>query len=159
MQVMRSTLALALVTAVQLFPLEAGGASLQDIVDRHGLAGTWAPDCTKPASRQNPHVVYRLVDAGRLQREITIAPGEIFDVSIAVSVVESNPDELIMVWETREGGMTNRVSVQPGQMQLMESTRDSGEKLTVNGRRTRDNSESPRYKRCRTAPSQAKLGL
>jgi hypothetical protein len=137
--------------------VEAGGASLQDIVDRHGLAGTWARDCTKPVSRQNPHIVYGLIDAGRLQRETMIEPGKNFDVSVAVSVVESSPGELIMVWETGEGGITNRVIVQPGQMQVMDSTRASGEKITVNGRRTRDNTESPRYKRCRTAAPQAKL--
>ena len=146
MLVIRS--ALALVTAVQLLTLQAGAASVQDIVDRHGLAGTWAPNCTKPVSRENPHVVYRLIDAGRLQRETMIEPGKTFDRSVAVSVVESSPAELIMAWNTSEGGITNRVSVQPGQMQVMDSTRSSGEKITVDGQRTRDNSESPRYMRC-----------
>jgi hypothetical protein len=104
MHVMRSTL--ALVTAAQLFPQEAGAASMQDIFERYDLAGTWAADCTKPASRQNPHVVYRLVDAGRLQRETMIEPGKHFDVSVAVSVVESNSGELIVAWKTGEGGIT-----------------------------------------------------
>jgi hypothetical protein len=146
MHVMRS--ALAVLTAAQLFPQDAGAASMQEIFDRHNLAGTWAADCTKPASRQNPHVVYRLVEAGRLQRETMIEPGKNFDVSVAVSVVESSPGELTMAWKTGEGGITNRISVQQGQMQVLDSIRESGEKLILNGRRTRDNSEAPRFKRC-----------
>ena len=146
MHVMRPTL--AVLTAGQLFPQEAGAASVQDLFERYNLAGTWAADCTKPASRQNPHVVYRLVDAGRLQRETMIEPGKSFDVSVAVSVVESSPGELTMAWKTGEGGITNRISIQQGQMQALDSTRESGEKLIVNGRRTRDNSEAPRFRRC-----------
>ena len=49
---------------------------------------------------------------------------------------------------TSEGGIANRIRLQPDQMQAIDSTRYNGEKLVVNGRRVRDNAESPRYRRC-----------
>jgi hypothetical protein len=146
MQVTRP--ALALVTAVLLFAPEGRAESVQHIFEKYGLAGTWAPDCTKAASRQNPHVVYRLPGPDRLERETMIEPGRSFDVSVALSAVESSPGELTIAWKTSEGGITNRISVQQGLMQALDSIRESGEKLIVNGRRTRDNTESPRFKRC-----------
>ena len=112
---------LAVVTAT-LLPLAAGAATVQEIFERYALGGTWAPDCTKPVSRQNPYLVYRVADDGRLEREAKIEPGKIYDLSVAVSVVESKPDELIMAWDTHEGGITNRISIQPGQMQVLDST-------------------------------------
>jgi hypothetical protein len=139
--------AVCLVTAM-IFPLTTNAASIKEIFEKYRLAGTWAADCGKPASRQNPHVVYRILDADRVQRETMIEPGKTFDVSITLSVVEPTAGELVMAWKTSEGGITNRVQVLQNQMQTMDSTRDNGEKLSVNGRRLRDNSETPRFKKC-----------
>lgn len=139
---------IALVTAMLLAPPGARAASVESIVEKYGLTGNWAPDCTKPASPQNPHLVYRLLDPDRLQRETRIASDKIFDVSVVLSIVEIVPGELRMAWKTGEGGITNRVRAHPGQMQVQDSTRDNGEKLTVNGRRVRDNAEALRYNKC-----------
>jgi hypothetical protein len=139
--------AVCLVTAM-IFPLTTNAASIKEIFEKYRLAGTWAADCGKPASRQNPHVVYRVLDEDRVQRETMIEPGRNFDVSTTISVVETTPGEVVMAWKTSEGGITNRVQVQQDQMQTMDSTRDNGEKLSVNGRRPRDNSETPRFKKC-----------
>src|SRR5262245_57357407 len=139
---------LAITTSVQLLLLEATGASVQDIVEKYGLIGTWAADCTKPSSRQNPHAVYRMADDGRLEREIKIEGGKIWDLSVALSMTESSPGETISIWLTREGEVTNRTRIQDGKAQVQDSTRESGEKLFVNGRRTRDNAEAPTFKKC-----------
>ncbi|HKY87255.1 MAG TPA: hypothetical protein VJL90_10885 [Pseudorhodoplanes sp.] len=141
------TSAIALVTAMLLVP-PSGAAPVADIVRKYGLIGTWAPDCAKQATRQNPHVVYRLLDPDRLQRDIMIAPDTNFDVSVVLSIVEIGPGELLIAWKTGEGGITNRVRADPGQMQVLDSTRDSGEKLVVNGRGPRDDKPSPRFNKC-----------
>lgn len=139
-----SAIALAMLLALP----GSGAASVADIVKKYGLTGTWAADCTKPADRTNPHVVYSLLDGDRLQRETKIVPDSNIDLSIAVSLVEVSAGELLMAWKSNEGGIANRVRASQGQMQVLDSTRDSGEKLIVNGRRTRDNAEAPTFNKC-----------
>ena len=70
------------VSAIVLFSTAAGAASARAIFEKHGLFGTWAADCTRPASAANPHVVYRPRDAEGVQRETFIAPDKPFDVSV-----------------------------------------------------------------------------
>jgi hypothetical protein len=139
--------AIALATVTLFNAPQAGAGPVADIVEKYGLTGTWAADCAKPPHRQNPHVVYRLRDGDRLEREITIE-NSIFDVSIAASIAETGSGELTMAWNTREGGITNRVRADRRQMQVQDSTRDNGEKISANGRRTRDNAETPIFKKC-----------
>jgi hypothetical protein len=135
--------------AVVLSSTAAGAASPREIFEKHGLFGTWAADCARPPSVANPHVVYRLRGADGVERETFIALGKPFDVSVPESVAEAGPDEIMIAWMTGEGGIANRIRLQPGEMQVMDSTRYSGEKLSVNGRRVRDGTETPRFKRCR----------
>jgi hypothetical protein len=136
--------ALAPPLAALLLCSAASAASPQAIFARHGLFGTWAIDCTKPASP-----VYRPLGVDSVQKRESIVPGATFDVGAAEAMVESAGDELVITWRTvQEGRITNRVRLRPGQMQLFESTRDNGEKLSADGRRVRDNSENPWFNRC-----------
>jgi len=139
---------IALVTALLLVSPGARAAAVESIVEKYGLSGTWAPDCAKPASLQNPHVVYRLSDPDRLQREIMTAPDKVYEASIALSVVEIVPGELRMAWENGGGIVTNRVRARPGQMHVIDSIRDNGEKLYANGRRVRDFAAAPLFNKC-----------
>jgi hypothetical protein len=131
-----------------LFSTAAGAAFPKAIFEKHGLFGTWAADCTKPVGPKNPYVVYRPLAPDGVQRETFIEPGRAFDVSVPESVVESAADELIIVWKTGEGGIANRVRLRRDEMQVIDSTRQNGEKLSVDGRGVRDNTETPRYRRC-----------
>jgi hypothetical protein len=140
--------AVAIATAMVLVPRAAGAASVADTVEKYGLAGTWAADCTTAPSPRNPHVIYRLLDDERLQRETRIEPGKSVDVSEAHSIVEIQAGELMMGWKTNAGGVTNRVRAREGQMQVQDSTRDSGEKIFANGRRLSDNTEAPKFNKC-----------
>jgi hypothetical protein len=143
-----ASLVLGLLVALPLLSPAAGAASAKDIFEKHGLFGTWAPDCRRPMGIQNPYVVYSPYAGDGVRREVFVEPSRPFDVSIPVSAVESAADELIIVWQTGEGGIANRIRLRPDEMQVIDSTRQNGEKLTVNGRAVRDNTESPRYRRC-----------
>jgi hypothetical protein len=142
-----ASLALGLLAPLFLSPA-ADAASAKDIFDKHGLFGTWAQDCSRPMGMQNPYVVYSPYARDGVRREVFIEPSRPFDVSIPESAVESAPDELIVMWQTSEGGIINRIRLRPDEMQVIDSTRQNGEKLTVNGRTVRDNTEAPRYRRC-----------
>jgi len=152
--------ALAPPFAALLLCSAASAAAPQAIFTRHGLFGTWAIDCTKPASPANPFAVYRPLGANLVQKRESIVPGATFDVGVAETMVESARDELVIKWRTvQEGRITNRVRLRSGQMQLFESTRDNGEKLSADGRRLRDNSENPWFNRCGTEMSWLRLHL
>jgi hypothetical protein len=131
-----------------LVPSAAGTASVAALVEKYGLTGTWAADCTTAPSPRNPHVIYRLLDDERLQRETRVEPGKSADVSEAHSIAEIQAGELMMGWKTSEGAVANRVRAGKGQMQVQDSTRDSGEKVFANGRRLRDNTEAPNFNKC-----------
>jgi hypothetical protein len=144
---------LALAAAALILPQAADAASVKDIFKRHGLFGTWAVDCSRPPSAGNPHVVYRPGGGHRVERLTSIEPGRTFDVSVVDSAAEASPSELIVSWQTGEGGIANRILLQGGRMQVLESTRSNGEKLVVDGRRVRDNAEAPRFEKCRPGGS------
>ena len=136
-----------LATAALALPATAA-ASATDIFQKHGLFGTWAVDCARPPSVDNPHVVYRLADGNRVQRQISIEAGKIVELSAIESAAESGPAELIVSWQTSEGGITNRILLRDNRMQVLDSTRSDGQKLVVAGRRVRDDTEAPRFERC-----------
>ena len=72
--------------------LAAGPARAEDsaaaIFRRFGLDGTWSADCSRPASADNPHVSWRLTQAGSVTHNVTFdgstygPAGEIYDASI-----------------------------------------------------------------------------
>ncbi len=128
-------------------------ASAADVFHRLGLFGTWAVHCATPPSIANPYVIYRLSDGNRVQRQISVAPGKIVELSTIAAASEAGQTELIISWQTSQGGITNRILLGNGWMQVQDSTRDNGEKLFVKGRRVRDNAEAPRFVRCATGES------
>jgi len=138
--------------AALLCPGSAGAASTKEIFQGYGLLGAWAVDCSMPASRTNPRVVYRLTD-DRVQREASIEPGSIFELSTAASTAEASPTELVVTWNTTDGDVTNRIILEDGKMQVRESTRHDGLKLAANGRQAHDGSPTPRLRRCDLGPS------
>jgi hypothetical protein len=140
--------AVAIVTAMVLVPPVAAAASVGEIVEKYALVGTWAADCANPPGPQNPHVIYQLLGADRLQREVRIAPGQNPDISVATAIVEIEADELMMSWKTSAGGVTNRVRAGQGRMQVVDSTLDTGQKIFANGRRIRDDAEAPKFNKC-----------
>lgn len=138
----------ALTTAALVLPATVAAGPGVDIFQKHGLFGSWAVDCTRPPSVANPHIVYRPIDGGRVQRQISVELGKILDLSTIDSAVEASPTELIVSWQTGEGGITNRILLGTGRMQVQDSTRSNGQKLVVGGRRVTDNIEVPWYQRC-----------
>jgi hypothetical protein len=139
--------------AAGLSPPAAAGASATAIFHKHGLFGAWAVDCTRPPDIANPHVVYRLIEGNQIQRQTSVAAGEILDLSTIDDAVEASPTELVVTWQTGEGGITNRIRLGDGWMQVLESTRSDGEKLVVKGRQVHDDTEAPRFARCSSGQS------
>jgi len=126
----------------------AGIATVKELAEKLGVIGTWAADCGQPASAQNPYVVYRALDAGHLQRDTMTGPSTRAAVSVADTITELDPGQLIVSWPDDKGRVINVVHQQGSRGRLMESVRDTGEKLYENGRRVRDNLETKWFSKC-----------
>jgi hypothetical protein len=126
----------------------AASASATNIFQKHGLFGTWAVDCARPPNITNPHVIYRLIEGNLVQRQTSVAAGEILDLSTIDTAAEASPTELVISWRTDKGGITNRILLGDGWMQVLDSTRSNGEKLVVKGRQVSEGTEAPRFARC-----------
>jgi hypothetical protein len=126
----------------------AQAASLQALFERYGMVGTWAFNCSQPASEQNPYIFYRVVDPEHVARDTQNSPTNRINVSVAEFLVESNPNEVVIVVKTEQGRTNLTVRLDRKRMRTFQSTRDSGEKVIVNGRFTANDAETLWYSKC-----------
>jgi hypothetical protein len=126
----------------------AHAASLQQLFERYGLIGTWAFDCKQPASEQNPYIFYRVLDSEHVARDTMNSPTNRINASVAEFLVESNPNEVVIVVKTEQGTTNLTVRMERKRMRTFQSTRDSGEKVIVNGRFTARDAETLWYSKC-----------
>jgi polyhydroxybutyrate depolymerase len=59
---------------VGLTPAQAQGGSIKTLFEKYNLLGTFAWDCSKPASNSNIYYVQRLIDADHVQRDQISGP-------------------------------------------------------------------------------------
>jgi opacity protein-like surface antigen len=126
----------------------AQAASVQALFERYGLIGTWAFDCAQPASEQNPYIFYRVLDPEHVARDTMSSPTNRANVSVADFLVESNPNEVVIMVKTERWRTNLTVRLERKRMRTFQSTRDSGEKVIVNGRFTERNTETLWYSKC-----------
>ena len=96
----------AVIALVAFAAPAAKAASVKELFERYGLIGTWAFDCSQPASEQNPYIFYRLLDADHVARDTMNSPTNRINVSVADFLIESNPNEVVIGVKT-ERGRTN----------------------------------------------------
>jgi len=126
----------------------AQAASVQAMFERYGLIGTWAFDCSQPASQQNPYIFYRVIDADHVARDTMNSPTNRVNASIADFLIESNPNEVVIVVKTERGSTNLTVRLERKRMRTFQSTRDTGEKVIVNGRFNGRDTETLWYSKC-----------
>lgn len=70
---MRLVAAIGVVVLVAL-PEMASAASVEEVFQEFGLFGTWAPDCSGPATPGNPHVSITTPSAGLVLEDHDLGP-------------------------------------------------------------------------------------
>jgi len=138
----------AVIALVAFAAPAAKAASVKELFERYGLIGTWAFDCSQPASEQNPYIFYRLLDADHVARDTMNSPTNRINVSVADFLIESNPNEVVIGVKTERGRTNLTVRLERKRMRTFQSTRDSGEKVIVNGRFIERNAETLWYSKC-----------
>jgi hypothetical protein len=124
--------------------------SADQIVSEFGLFGTWATDCSRPATPLNIHTVYSL-SGGTVRLRYRFGPVEKADSTITRAERISS-DQILYEEEPMDGGR-GRVEVvlamAGGRIQVWRSRRPNGQLLVQDGRFTSNGAESPRQDKCR----------
>ena len=95
--------------SVEMASVETANAqSVADTIAEFGLIGTWAADCTQPASSGNYLTVYAIKPSGEVSRTYYDKPGHIFNNYRITSAKRQAPDMLSyeQVWDF-EGSPAN----------------------------------------------------
>jgi hypothetical protein len=98
-----------LVAALTMATVETANAqSVANTIAEFGLIGTWATDCTQPASSSNYLTVYEIKPSGTVSRTYYDQPGHIYNNYKITSAKREAPDLLSyqQVWDF-EGSPAN----------------------------------------------------
>jgi len=134
-------------------PVALAQTSVKAVFEKHNLLGTFARDCTKPASKNNLYYLNRLIDADHVQRDqmsgtttrdfviFIDKAAEVKPNEIAVSGMrEGKPQEILWRIERTPGGDGMRV-------RGVEASWD-GKKLIAGGKVPDTGREAPWLNRC-----------
>jgi hypothetical protein len=134
----------------------ADAQSTADVVAQFGLIGTWATDCSQPASSDNYLTVYAIKDSV-VSRTYYDKPSHIYNNYKIVNATRLRPDLLsyTQIWDF-EGKPANiagdRVNVllnmQDGKFQIVSSQGSDGTFFVADRRYPGSGKESPWQLRC-----------
>jgi hypothetical protein len=146
------------VAALALATAEAANAqSVADTIAEFGLIGTWAADCTQPASSSNFLTVYAIKSSGEVSRTYYDQPGHVYNNYKITDAKRQAPDMLSyeQVWAF-EGSPANiagdRVRVllnmTDGKFQIVSSQGSDGSFFVKDRKFPGTADESPWQSRC-----------
>lgn len=131
-----------------LCAMAAHAQGLTDAAAAWGLLGTWAPDCTKPASRENGYLTFARADAVVTQRRDF---GDLRDEHL-VTAARILPDGQIEVVMDFESLSTERTIVLAkegdGKMRAVSNRDEKGDYTIKAGKFTANGEDSPWQYRC-----------
>lgn len=144
----RPPLCAALLLALLLLPRAAAAQSLQQAVSDFGLLGSWARDCSKPASPQAPRVRYVATPDGGVMRELLEgeAPGGTGTPFLAASRVA--PDQLEVDYLYQDRTIHLVLEMRDGKHRGLNSWADGGAPLMEDGVVLANNRRAPWYEKC-----------
>jgi hypothetical protein len=135
----------------------ANAQSVANTIAEFGLVGTWASDCSKPASSSNYLTVYATKPSGEVSRTYYDAPGHVLNNYKIVSASRQAPDMLLyrQVWDN-EGKPAimagDRIDVvlnmADNKIQIVSSQGSDGSYFVKDRKFPSDGSDSPWQFRC-----------
>jgi hypothetical protein len=125
----------------------AQAASAREVLEKYGLIGTFSRDCSQPVSQRNSYIVHRPLDAERVQRDFMREASK-STATVIASASELRPNEIMIriVFGERHTDVVYRVEGQ--RFRTLQSTRDNGEKIVVDGRAIEDGLPMPWLNKC-----------
>ncbi len=115
--------------------------------EKLGLMGTHTIDCGQPVSETNGYIIYRALDASRVQRDTMVGPTNRMYVSIAESASSTAPNE-ITVTGTADGKKLVYTIKVDGQKHRVWTWTEDGVMSVENGVWTEQKYEMPWLNKC-----------
>ena len=99
------SIALAIAAVASIIPAasSAQAASVKEVFEKYGVLGTFAGDCSQPASSRNGYIMYHPIDAGHVQRDTMVGPTKREYVYIADAATGTAPDQIEVAGTTSDG--------------------------------------------------------
>ncbi|HEY7687301.1 MAG TPA: hypothetical protein VH835_01335 [Dongiaceae bacterium] len=133
----------------------AHGAAAQSVADtmtRWGLTGTWALDCSKPASDANGYLSYVARSGGKVSHERDFGGGkrDSNDVQRAVTGIGGALELVVHFPRLNQTRKYTMLMGSDRRIRAMANSRIDGKEQTIrNGRFTHNNGVTPWQTRCR----------
>jgi len=109
----------------------AQSGSVKAVFEKQGLLGTFARDCSKPASKDNGYYIHRLLDASRVQRDYMDSPTNRLWFVILDQARETSPNEILVTGTMDGKPVTSTYRVEAGRMLVVDSTLDGRPVVTA----------------------------
>jgi hypothetical protein len=144
--------------SVEMANVETADAqSVADTITQFGLIGTWAADCTQPASSSNFLTVYAIKPSGEVSRTYYDQPSHIYNNYKITDAKRQAPDMLSyeQVWDF-EGSPANiagdhvrvLLNMADGKFQIVSSQASDGSFFVQDRKFPGSSDESPWQSRC-----------
>ena len=152
----KACLAAAVLLAAASSAASAQDGSVKAIFEKYNMLGVFAADCSKPASRDNPYYVHRVIDANHVQRDTMEGPTMRARFTVVDKAAALGPNEV-----SNSGPLTGAIGsakfdrtptdsiwrIEPNRIRFTEAT-VAGRKVAANGRYTGNGQETPWFNRC-----------
>jgi hypothetical protein len=146
-------LLLVVLSAFLAVPSAAQTPSVKTVFEKYNLLGTFAWDCSKPASKTNYYYVHRALDCDQVQRDLMSAPTTRDWTAMLEKAAERASGELA-VSGTRDGQPIDSIyRVEARRMRVVEGT--VAGKKEISGGRFANGKEAPWLNRCDGKPALA----
>jgi hypothetical protein len=145
----RPLLAAAAALALLIAPRGEAAQNLQQVVGEFGLLGSWARDCSKPASPQTPRILYAATSDGGVRRELVegSAPGGTGTAFVAASRLA--PDQLEVDYPYQDRTVHLVLEMRDGKHRGLRSWIDGGAPIMEDGVVLANNRHAPWLEKCK----------
>jgi hypothetical protein len=146
---LRRPLLVAAALALLIAPRGEAAQNLQQVVGAFGLLGSWARDCSKPASPQTPRILYAATSEGGVRRELVegSAPGGTGTDFVAASRLA--PDQLELDYPYEDRTIHLVLEMRDGKHRGLRSWIDGGAPIMEDGVILANNRHAPWLEKCK----------
>jgi hypothetical protein len=116
--------------------------SARAVLEKHGVLGTWAPNCSNPAARDNGYAVIRALDDSRVQFDVMLHPQERDEAYIVESAAEAGATDVSFTRIARARDEF-RLQIEGQRVRLLDYTRAAGQTKIIEAGRFTENAGNP----------------
>ena len=152
---LRATLRISLLatTLAMVLPALANADTPRDVLDKFGMLGTWATDCSRPSDADNFYTVYAGMGNGRVRRTYYNTPDreKAYNEYIITRAIRLPADQL----SYRQEGSVDHDKIDVillkdgNKYKIWSSVTEDGRELVKDGKFPKSGEESPWQAKCK----------